>query len=127
MNTKQILRDQLLAQSEPPREKLVRHQQEIQAMLERNERRLRMEKWYSGGIWMYAVLFMTGSLLLVGYRGFVAPDVTILAFAFMILICGGVEVVKHFINRSRVELLKELKGLELQIHALEERVSASPR
>ena len=57
----------------------------------------------------------------------VTPDVTILAFAFVILISGGVEVVKHFINRSRVEILKELKSLELQVLALNERLGNTPR
>jgi hypothetical protein len=33
----------------------------------------------------------------------------------VLLISGGVEIVKHFINRSRVEVLKELKSLELQV------------
>jgi hypothetical protein len=122
-----MLRDQLLAHGEPSREKLIRHQQETQAMLEKLERRLRLEKWYSGAIWLYAVLFMTGSLLLVGFRGVISPDVSMLAFAFMILICGGIEIVKHFINRSRVEVLKELKGLELQVLELSERLSNTPR
>ena len=96
-------------------------------MLEKLERRLRLEKWYSGAIWVFAVLFMTACLLIVGYRAVIAPDVTILAFAFVILISGGVEIVKHFINRSRVEVLKELKSLELQVLALEERLSGTPR
>jgi hypothetical protein len=117
------LREELLAQSEPSREKFVQYQQEVQAMLAQNERRLRLEWWYSGAIWIYAVLFMTACLLLVGYRGLLAPAASVLALAFVLLICAGVEVVKHFINRSRVELLKELKGLELQVRQLEERFS----
>jgi len=40
----------------------------------------------------------------------------------VILLYGGIELVKHFINRSRVEVLKELKGLELHLLALEERL-----
>src|SRR6476659_7554832 len=119
------LREQLLAQGEPARSKLVRYQQETEAMLEKNERRLRLEKWYSGAIWIFAVLFMTVCLIIVGYRAAIAPDVTILALAFVILISGGVEIMKHFINRSRVQVLKELKGLELHVLALEERLSGT--
>ena len=119
------LRDKLLAQGEPTRSKLVRYQQEIEAMLEKNERRLRLEKWYSGAIWIYAVLFMTGCLVFVGYRAAIAPDVTILALAFVILIAGGVEIIKHFINRSRVEVLKELKGVQLQMLAIQERLGSA--
>jgi hypothetical protein len=125
--SKNPLREQLLALGEPTRSKLVRHQQETQVMLEKLERRLRLEKWYSGVFWIYAVLFMTACLLIVGYRAAIAPDIAMLAFAFVILICGGIEIVKHFINRSRVEVLKELKSLELHVLALEERLSNAPR
>lgn len=33
---------------------------------------------------------------------------------------GGIELLKHFINRSRVEQLKELKRVELEILELRE-------
>ena len=125
-NSHDSLRDQLLAQGEPAREKIVRYQQEIQTMLEQNERRLRIEKWGMIALWLFAVAFMTVCLVLVGYLG-KAPELTLLAFAFLLLLCGGIEIVKHFINRSRVEVLKELKGLELQVHALEERLGNSSR
>jgi hypothetical protein len=123
------LRERMLAHVEPARqtEKYVQYEQEIQAMLVRNERRLRLEKWYAGGIWMFGVLFITACLLIVGYRGLVEPAVTTLALAFVILISGGIELVKHFINRSRVEVLKELKGLELHVLALEERLGNQPK
>jgi hypothetical protein len=119
------LRDQLLAQGETAREKLVRYREETQAMLEKLDRRLRMQKWYSGSIWIYAVLFMTAYLLFVGLAGVVAPQLVVMAVAFMLLISAGIEIVKYFINRSRVEVLKELKGLELQMMALEERMRSS--
>jgi len=125
MNSKHNpLREQILAQGEPARQtdKFARYEQEIQAMLAQNERRLHLEKWYAGTIWIFGVLFITVCLLIVGYRGLVEPAVATLALAFVLLISGGVELVKHFINRSRVEVLKELKTLELQVLALEERL-----
>ena len=33
---------------------------------------------------------------------------------------GGIELLKHFINRSRVEQLKEIKRVELEILELRE-------
>jgi len=130
MNSKHNpLREQILAQGEPARQtdKFARYEQEIQAMLAQNERRLHLEKWYAGTIWIFGVLFMTACLLIVGYRGLVEPAMTTLALAFMLLISGGVELVKHFINRSRVEVLKELKSLELQVLALEERLGGQEK
>ena len=125
-NSHNSLRDQLLAQGEPAREKFIRYQQETQAMLEQNERRLRIEKWGMIALWLFAVAFMTLCLVLVGYLG-KAPEMTLLAFAFLLLLCGGIEIVKHFINRSRVEVLKELKNIELKVLSLEERLDKSAR
>ena len=127
-NPHKSLRDKLLAQSEPARDadRFDRYQQETQAMLEKLERRLRIEKWGVTALWIYAVLLMTAMLLGVGFWGH-APEVSMLAGAFVILIYGGIELVKHFINRSRVEVLKELKGLELHLLALEERLRDAGR
>jgi hypothetical protein len=125
-NEQKSFRERLLAQGQPAADKLVRYQQETEAMIERMETGLRREKWGVGAIWCYAVLLNTAMLLLVGYFGH-APELWMLATAFVILIYGAVEIVKHFINRSRVEILKELKGLELQVHAIQERMSDLPR
>ena len=127
-NSNNPLRDKLLTQGEPARktERYVRHEQETQVMIEKLERRLRMEKWGVTALWIYAVLLMTAMLLGVGFWGH-APEVSMLAGAFVILIYGGIELVKHFINRSRVEVLKELKGLELHLLALEERLRDAGR
>src|SRR5262245_53565778 len=120
------LRDQLLAQGEPARERIVRYQQEIQTMLEQNERRLRIEKWGMIALWLFAVAFMTLCLVLVGYFG-KAPELTLLAFAFLLLLCGGIEIVQHLTNRSRVSVLKELKNIGIKVLSLEERLDKSAR
>jgi hypothetical protein len=119
-NQPELLREQLLARGEPSREKLTRYREETEAMLNQLDRRLRLEKWGAGAMWIFAVLFMTGALLIAGFWGRTSPELWIVAFGFVLLVSGGVEVVKHFINRSRVEILKELKGLELQVLELKE-------
>ena len=121
-NKSNPFREQLLALGQPAEDKLVRYHKETDAMLERMQKGLRREKWGMCAIWSFAVLFMTVTLLIVGYRGRM-PEVTVLASAFMILIYGGLEIVKHFVNRSRVEILTELKSLELQVLNLEERLA----
>jgi hypothetical protein len=42
--------------------------------------------------------------------------------ACFFLIGAAVEMVKYSINRSRVEVLKEVKGLELQLLEIKERL-----
>jgi hypothetical protein len=122
MNNKiNSFRAQLLALGQPAGDKFVRYQEETEAMLERMQQGLRREKLGMWVIWSCAVLFITVTLLIIGYRGRM-PEVTVLASAFLLLIYGGLEIIKHFVNRSRVEILTELKSLELQVLALQERM-----
>ncbi len=112
-------REQLLAQNEPTQERRIKYEKETQAMLNQLEAGFRREKWGTGILWIYSTIFMTAALLITGYRNQVQPEILILAFAFTLLIVGAVELIKHFINRSRVEVLKELKGMQMQIFELE--------
>ena len=84
---------------------------------------LSREKWGTSLLWIYATLFTTAALLITGYRNPNRPEVMILAFAFTLLIVGAAELIKHFINRSRVEVLKELKNLEVQMLELRAQLS----
>ena len=119
----QQIREQLLAQNEPTRERRVHYEQETQAMLNQLEIGLRREKWGVGIFWIYATLFMTAALLVTSYRNQNRPEVAILAFAFMLLIVGASQLIIHLVNRSRVEVLKELKGLEMQVSDLKAQLS----
>jgi hypothetical protein len=116
------IREQLLAQNEPTRERRLKYEQETQAMLQQIEAGFRKEKWGTGILWIYATIFMTAALIITGYRNQVQPEISILAFAFTLLIVGAVELVKHFINRSRIEVLKELKAMQMQFFELESRM-----
>ncbi len=96
-------------------------------MLNQLEAGFRREKWGTGILWIYATIFMTAALLITGYRNQVQPEILILAFAFTLLIVGAVELIKHFINRSRVEVLKELKAMQMQIFELESHLPEQSR
>jgi hypothetical protein len=118
----ETLRDRLLAQHVPGPEKLARYQKEVAAMLDRNERGLRREKWGMWLLWGFAVAYLVVFLLLSGFWQ-PTPERTwfcVLAGAGLLVLCGAVEIVKHFINRARIELLKELKRLELEVLHLRE-------
>jgi hypothetical protein len=116
------LRERLLAQFEPDREKLATYRKEVQAMLEKNERTLRLQKWYAGSIWIFVIFVGTGFLFLGGLRGDTPVGAWLGIFACFVLIGAAVELVKYFINRSRVEVLKEVKGLELHLLEIKERL-----
>src|SRR4029453_11817454 len=121
-NKPEPLRERLLAQSEPDREKLAAYRKEVATMLAKNERTLRLQKWYAGTIWIFLVLMGTAFFVLGGLRTDTPGGVWLGTFACFVLIGAAVEMVKYFINRSRVEVLKELKGLELAVLEIKERL-----
>jgi hypothetical protein len=116
------LREGLLARLPQP-ERLAEYRQEVTALIEKNEKGLRRQKWYAGAIWIWVVLLGTMLLMLcwrlaekpgnaatVAYLG-----TTILFF----LIAGAVELLKYFISHAKVELLKETKQVQLQLLELQ--------
>ncbi len=116
------LRARLLAQFEPDRAKLATYREEVQAMLDKHERTLRLQKWYAGAIWIFLVLLGTCFLTLGGLYADKPVGLWLSIIPLFFLIGGAVEMVKYFINRSRVEMLKEIKSLELQLLELKEQL-----
>jgi hypothetical protein len=115
-------RDRLLAHQAPAPDQLLKHRKEMQTMLERNERGLRREKWVTGILWLYAVAFTTAFLMVSGMWHTTPERVwfSMLAMVGFIDLFGAIEIVKLFVNRSRVEVLKEVKQLEMQVLELQE-------
>ena len=122
-------RRNLIEQLVPEADRLDRYRKEMTQMLDTNERGLRFEKRMTIVIWLFAVAMMTAFLLMSGFYH-PTPErswmVTLTTFA-VILLYGAIEIIKHMVNRARVELLKELKQIELRLLELDERLrSASP-
>src|SRR5262245_15939895 len=112
-NKPEPLRERLLAQFEPDPEKLATYRREVQAMLEKNERALRFQKWYAGSIWVFVVLLSTCFLTVSGFYSDRPATIWLSVASACFLIGFSVPLVGVFINSSRVEILKEVKGLEL--------------
>jgi hypothetical protein len=116
------LRERLLDQVAPERGRYDAYRREVEAMLSYNEKWLRREKWYSGALWVF-LLLMSMSFLYMGSLRIDSPKGAYFgALACFWMLIGAVELLKHFINRSRVEVLKEIKGVELRLLAIEERL-----
>jgi hypothetical protein len=117
-------RRNLIEQLVPEPGRLDRYRKEMTQMLDQNERGLRFEKWVAGVLWLFGVAMMTAFLLMSGFYH-PTPErvwaVSLMTFA-VLLLYGAIELVKHFINRARVELLKELKQIELRVLELDERL-----
>jgi hypothetical protein len=94
----------------PRAENLTEYRKEVSALLEKNEKALRRQKWYAGAIWFWVVGLGVALMLLANLHP-EKPKAAWLAasfgsFACFMLICGAAELMKYFINRARVELLK---------------------
>jgi undecaprenyl pyrophosphate phosphatase UppP len=119
------LRDRLLGQWEPARPSYLNYRKEVEAMLANQEKKLRREKRYTLVIWIYIVslttALMTGSGLLMSHK---IEGTLIAVCAVWWLLFGAVFFFIHQINKSRFEVIKEIKGVELRLAALEERLAA---
>jgi undecaprenyl pyrophosphate phosphatase UppP len=123
-NPNEPLRDRLLSQSIPEPGRLATYRKEVEAMLEREERSLQRQAWLSGAVWIWAVFLATAFALVAGYasdkpiRVYFSLGVMVLAM----FIYGAVEMLKLFINRARLEVVKDIKGLELRLIEMEGRL-----
>ena len=114
------LRDRLLGQQSPRTDKLAEYRKEVQAMLDQNEYGLRRERRYTTILWIFIVMMCTGFMIIGGLHPTTVLGVWFGVLACFWLIYGSVELLKHFINRGRVDVLKELKQLELRVVELQE-------
>ena len=116
------IRDRLLSRLPQP-ENLADYRREVGALLEKNQKGLRREKWGASATWLFVVglgtVLLTGAGIKMGTTK-AAVAAYMGTFACFFLIYGAVELLKHFINRSRVELLKEIKQVQLQVLELQD-------
>jgi len=116
------LREGLLAQFQPSGQKLALYREEMKKMLATMEKTLNRQKWYAGATWCFVVLMGTLFLYLGGSRQDTPVGVWLGIVAIFFLIFPAVELIKYFLNRNRVEILKEIKGLELRVMELQEQI-----
>jgi hypothetical protein len=115
------LRERLLRQHVPEPEKLANYRKETLAMLEREERRMRFYTRFTAAIWIMLVLMGMMYALVAGWSQDQPVKVyfTIGLTMMMLLLGGAVQLVAMFIGRARLEVVKDIKGLELRLIELE--------
>jgi hypothetical protein len=117
------LRDRLLAHAAPAADRLDAYRTEVRTMLDKKRRVLERQRRISSTMWIFLVLLCTAFLLLGGMRGGEER------LWFGILACfwflfGAVFLLRYFLDRNRLEFLKEIKGLEVRILELTDRLDA---
>jgi hypothetical protein len=118
------LRDRLLGQWEPRQSSYLTYRKEIETMLANQEKRLQREKRFTAVMWIYIVLLttvlLTGSGLLMIHK---IEGTWMAVTAVFWFIFGAVFFFIHLINQRSFEVVKEIKGVELRLAALEERLA----
>ena len=120
------MRDQLLSRLPQP-ENLADYRKEVSALLEKNEKKLKFEKWGAGATWFFVVGLSIAFFWLSGDTGNAAKTAWRCSFACFWMIFGAVEMLKYFVNRTRVELLKETKQVQLQVLELRSLIAKPTR
>jgi hypothetical protein len=112
------IRDRLLSRLPQPANSAA-YREEVASTLAKNEKRLRLEGGYTAAMWLLAVGFFTACVLK-GARWLDTTNGHFMEFVvLLLLITGAVEILKHAVNRSRVEMLKEIKQVQLQMLELQ--------
>jgi hypothetical protein len=118
------LRDGLLGQWEPSRPSYLNYRKEVENMLAEQEKKLLREKRFTIVMWIYIVVLttclMTGSGVLMIHK---IEGTWIAVTAVFWFLFGAVFLFIHLINKSRFEVIKEIKGVELRLAALEDRLT----
>lgn len=91
-------------------------------MLERNEKGLRSERIYVMILWPVYVVICAAFIWVGSARAGTPMSAFFAGLACFWLVFAAIELLKYFINRARVEVLKEIKRVELEVLQLREQL-----
>lgn len=110
------LRNRLLGLETGPAD-LPQYCARVRETIASDQRRIRRERYATRAFWIFCAASAVAWLWFsAGAAHF--PREPFLACIFFAW--GGVEMVKHYVNSCRVDLLKEIKQLQLQVFELQE-------
>jgi hypothetical protein len=114
---------ELLLSRLPQPANLTAYQKEVTALLAENEKKLRRSKWTVVRVWIFVVLVSAPFLWMAGTHFNTAEGNWFLGLVGLWVLLGAIEIAKYEHKQGRVELLKELKLVQLQILQLNALVS----
>jgi hypothetical protein len=120
MESNESIRELLLSRI-PRSANFAAYQKEVTSLLAENEKKLRRNKWTVVRVWIFVVVVSAPFLWIAGTHFNTAEGNWFLGLVGFWVLFGAIEIAKYERNQERVELLKELKLIELQIlqlHAL---------
>ena len=110
----EALRELLLSRLPQPAN-LAAYQQEVSSLLAENERKLRRNKWTVVRVWIFVIAVSVPFLWMAGRHFNTSQGNWFLGLVGFWVLFGTVEIAKYVGHQGRVEVLKELKQIQLQI------------
>lgn len=90
-------------------------------MIEQKEQRLARQRFVSSAMWLFLVVLCTVFLFLAGSSSGEERLWWGIQACFWFLF-GSVFLLRYFLDRNRLEFLKEIKGVELRIAEMAEKI-----
>jgi hypothetical protein len=112
---------ELLLSRLPRPTNLAAYEEEIKSLLEKNEKKLRQNKWTVRRVWIFVIAVSIPCLFVAGVQFSTNTPVAnwFVGSVYFWVLFAAVEVAKYEQNQSRVELLKEIKQIQLQVLQLQ--------
>jgi hypothetical protein len=107
--------DELLLSRLPRPANLAAYQEQVKCLLEQNEKTLQQNKWTVRRVWFFVIAVSIPSLWMAGAHFNTPQGNWFLGAVFFWVLFGAIEIAKYDHNQARVELLKELKQIQLQV------------
>jgi hypothetical protein len=117
------LRDRLMSGATAPGD-FANYRQQVTALIDARQQRLRRERMVTTAFWIFCAVSATAWLWFSAESSHF-PRGPFLACIFFTW--GGVEVVKHYINTTRLDMLKEIKQLQVQVFSLQAAATGKSR
>lgn len=97
------------------------YQEEVRSLLAENEKKLRQDKGTVVRVWIFVIAVSVPCLWMAGAHFNTPQGNWFLGTTYFWVLFGAIEIAKYASRQGRVELLKELKQIQLQVlevHAL---------
>lgn len=118
-NQSESIRELLLSRLPRP-ENLAAYREQVASLLAQNEKRLRRNRKTIRFMWIFVVASAIFYLYLAGAHFDTPQGNWFMAWVCLWVLLGAIEVGKYEQNRGRVELLKEVSQIQLQVLELQD-------
>jgi hypothetical protein len=115
---------ELLLSRLPRPEGIAAYEKEVKSLLEKNEKALHQKKWTVVRVWIFVAVVSVPGLWMAGTHFGTPEGNWFLGGTFFWVLFGAIEVAKYAFEQGKVELLKEVKQLQLQVLEIHSRLNA---